>query len=92
MSLGYFIHPTSGEWLNATDDALKAARRDGYNEISRVKAALLPIQAELAERAGPATLPARRGRTALQDAVSFCPRCGGEFVCPECGWRAEDAA
>ncbi len=77
MSDGYFCHPVSGELLQATTDALKEARRNGWDEISRLKVALQPIQTELAERAGPVTLPARRFRTDTQNATAACPRCGG---------------
>lgn len=76
MTDGFFIDPLTGELREATTDALKAARHTAYDEIGRIKAALAPIQHELAERAGPATLPARRYRSDLQAATACCPRCG----------------
>ncbi len=78
-----FVHPVTGELIEATTDALKQAHRDGHEERSRIRLALAPIQAELALRAGPATLPARRYRTDMQAKVAECPRCGGHSLVDE---------
>lgn len=76
IATGIFAHPLTGELLEATDQNLRDARRAGHDERSRILLALAPIQAELADRAGPAVLPERRYRSPLQETVAACGRCG----------------
>jgi hypothetical protein len=73
-----FFDPTTGELLPDADlETVSRVVNATYEEIDRLRAAVRPLQERRAELRGPAHLPARRNRTALQEQVAACPRCGG---------------
>ena len=76
MSATAFVHPVTGEFLPATLENLEAADRETRDRVSRLYAALRPVQEGLAELRGPVMVPARRHRTDTQDRAVRCPRCG----------------
>ncbi len=72
-----FVQPLTGELIEADLDSISKAVSDTYAEIDRLRQAVRPLQERRAELRGPANLPARRNRSALQEQVAACPRCGG---------------
>lgn len=69
-----FVHPTTGEVLTVPQMRQRLANiADGLGQHYRERDI---IQAALAERNDPAAVPSRRARTAKQEAITHCPRCG----------------
>lgn len=72
-----FVHPVTGEWIDAIEPRLAEAAKETDEELGRIYRALLPIRERLAELRGPAVLPRPSRQTDKQRRVSACPRCGG---------------
>jgi hypothetical protein len=58
---------------------LKAALEEAEAELQACYRKVWPLREAYAEAAPPAALPARRNRTAKQDLIARCPRCGGRL-------------
>jgi len=71
-----FAHPETGEILRTHSEFL-----DAIQEIEERLAPLYGVRRalrkEMAERFPPPEMPRPRERTATQDKVARCPRCGG---------------
>jgi hypothetical protein len=55
---------------------LKAALEEAEAELQAAYRKVWPLREALAEVTPPAALPSRRNRTAKQDLIARCPRCG----------------
>jgi hypothetical protein len=71
-----FVHPVTGELLEADQVTLAAAQAETEATIGRLYRALDPIRERLGELRGPAVLPRPSRRTDKQRDVSRCPSCG----------------
>ena len=73
-----FVHPLTGELLEADEDSLQAAVTAAGKEIGRLARARDVLLGPLADIRGPVELPPPRWRTPTQQKV--CPKCRREQV------------
>jgi hypothetical protein len=76
---GAFVHPVTGEFLEATRENLERADRETRDAIGRLYRALDPLLPALAELRGPVKVPRRRDRTEVQERAVRCPACGHRY-------------
>jgi hypothetical protein len=60
-------------------EEIRAALEEAEAELQAAYRKVWPLREALAEVTPPAALPARRNRTAKQDLIARCPRCGGQL-------------
>ena len=60
-------------------DEIRASLEEAEAELQAAYRKVWPLREALAEVTPPAALPARRNRTAKQDLIARCPRCGGRL-------------
>lgn len=65
--------------LPSSEADLQHALNDIEQQLGKLYRQRDPILQALAELRGPAVLPKPRNRTATQQAISRCPRCGGKL-------------
>ena len=75
MTTPLFVHPLTGELLEATLESLEAATNAASKEIGRLYRARDVLLPSLAELRGPYELPDATKRTEKQTRIARCPRC-----------------
>jgi hypothetical protein len=79
---GPFPHPETGEALESLED-FRAALRAAEGRLGPIYRLRDALSAAMAERFDPADLPReRRHRTAKQESVTHCARCGTKLEAP----------
>ncbi len=73
-----FAHPETGELLSTRED-FNAALADIEERMAPLYRVRRLIRENAAERFNAPEMPAPRYRTAKQDLVARCPRCGGRL-------------
>jgi hypothetical protein len=73
---GEFIHPVTGEVLTTKEEFL-AALMEEEERLSPIYRTVWALRDGMTERFEAPEMPDRVNRTATQEKVSRCPRCGG---------------
>jgi hypothetical protein len=73
-----FPHPETGELLETREQFLSALRAQ-EEKLSEIYRTLWPLRDGYAERFEAGEMPRPRHRTATQEKVARCPRCGGRL-------------
>ncbi len=75
MTTPLFVHPLTGELLEATLESLEAATNAASKEIGRLYRARDVLLPSLAELRGPYLIPPPAMRTEKQNRIARCPKC-----------------
>ncbi len=74
-----YPHPVTGELLETKEEFL-AAIAEEERKLGETYRVLWPLRDAHAAAFPPAELPRVRDRTATQEKVARCPRCGGKLI------------
>lgn len=69
--------------MSPSPDDLKVALEEAEAELHAAYRKVWPLREAYAEAVPPAALPSRVNRTAKQELVARCPRCGGRIESEE---------